>query len=72
MVFLSLAAVTVIPTADVHFVLQGIIWLVIGTAAELTPVVSLACFSHVSFALMTPFIMQLFISLYLNGSFSSP
>jgi hypothetical protein len=40
MVFLSLAAV--IPTADVHFVLQGVIWLVLGIAAELTPVVSLA------------------------------
>lgn len=39
MVFLSL-----ILTADVHFVLQGVIWLVLGTAAELTPVVSLACF----------------------------
>ena len=53
MVFLSLAAV--ISTADAHLVLQGVIWLVLGTVAELTPVVSLACFFPRVFRTHDPF-----------------
>ena len=70
MVVLSLAAA--ISTADVHFVLQGVIWLVLGTAAELTPVVSLAWFLPRVFRAHDPFMSQLFICLFLNGSFIYP
>ena len=70
-IVLSLTAA--IATADVHFVvLQGVIWLVLGTAAELTPVVSLAWFLPRAFRAHYPFMSQLFICLFLNGSFLYP
>lgn len=68
-VFSPTAAIT---TADVDFILQGVIWLVLGTAAELTPVVSLAWFLPRVFRAHDPFMLQLFICLFLNGSFLHP
>jgi len=69
-VVLSLAAE--MSTADVHFVLQGVIWLVLGIAAELTPVVSLAWFLPRVFRAHDSFMSQLFICLFLNGNFLYP
>ena len=67
MVVLSLAAA--ITTSDVHCVLQGVIWLVLGTAAELTPVVNFASFLPRVFRAHDSFMSQLFICLFLNGNF---
>lgn len=56
----------------IYSLLKGLIWLLIGTAAELTPVVSLARFILRPLCAHDSFTLQLFVSLYLKGSFLFP
>jgi len=59
-------------STDMLSIRKGVIWLLIGTVAELTPVVSLADFiPHFIYA-HGSITFQLFISLYLSGNFVSP